>query len=185
MKRKGWLGVIICGVFLSGGLLYGLLKLAEIPVGGEREVFTESSDDLETNIAEIEGSNAQLHITKHSTEEEVVSAMHSMAHQKVIPNKNWGATPMSTQNAERVKDILSQSDFAHKQQLLEITEKWIKKDFSEIVEEHNSFQGLMNRNIDTATGTMDPLEETTFVLNTFGDKVAAALAESGDLPEPK
>ena len=31
----------------------------------------------------MKGSNAQLHITVTSTEEEVISAMHSMTHQKV------------------------------------------------------------------------------------------------------
>ncbi|MDR4164489.1 MULTISPECIES: hypothetical protein [Bacillus cereus group] len=38
---------------------------------------------MASHEAEIKGSNAQLHITKSSTEEEVISAMHSMTHQKV------------------------------------------------------------------------------------------------------
>ena len=48
-----------------------------------RPCFAEvNKEDTLSNEAEVKGSNAQLHITVTSTEEEVISAMHSMTHQK-------------------------------------------------------------------------------------------------------
>ena len=59
---------------------YSLLKSRK----GEDHVFAEvNKEDILSNEAEVKGSNAQLHITVTSTEEEVISAMHSMTHQKV------------------------------------------------------------------------------------------------------
>ncbi len=72
-------------------------------------------------ITEVKGSNAQLHITVTSTEEEVISAMHSMTHQKVKACEGKGATPMSKKNAEKVRNILNGNNFKNKEELLAIT----------------------------------------------------------------
>ena len=47
--------------------------------------------------------------------------------------------------------------------------RWINRDFSKIVENHNYFRGLQDGSIGKATAAMNKIEVTTFVLNTFGD----------------
>ncbi|MGE7868513.1 PRK06770 family protein [Bacillus paramycoides] len=181
-KLTYWLGSIIGVIVLAAGMTYGMLQFAEVPMGSEKHAFAESDykEAPPSNEAEIEGSNAQLHITKTSTEEEVISAMHSMTHQKVKVNDGRGAAPMSKKNAEKVRSILKQNDFKNKEELLAITERWVNRDFSKIVEEHNYFWELQDGKIGEAT-EMDPIEEQTFSLNNFGDEVTAALHKSGDL----
>ncbi|EJS73968.1 PRK06770 family protein [Bacillus cereus] len=180
-KITYWLGSIIGIIILAAGMTYGMLQFAEVPIGGEEHALAESTkEEPPSNEAEIKGSNAQLHITKSSTEEEVISAMHSMTHQKVKANDGRGATPMSKKNAEKVRNILNENDFKNKEELLAITERWVNRDFSKIVEEHNYFWELQDGKIGEAT-KMDSLDEQTFSLNTFGDEVTAALSKSGDL----
>ena len=127
----------------------------------------------------MKGSNAQLHITVTSTEE-VISAMHSMTHQKVKACEGKGAIPMSKKNAEKVRNILNGNNFKNKEELLAITERWANRDFSKILEEHNYFIKLQGGKIGEAT-VMDKIDEKVFCFNTFGDDVTAALVKSGDL----
>lgn len=180
-KLKYWLASIIGGVVLATGMTYGILQFAEVPLKGEDHVFAEvNKEDILSNEAEVKGSNAQLHITVTSTEEEVISAMHSMTHQKVKACEGKGATPMSKKNAEKVRNILNGNNFKNKEELLAITERWANRDFSKIVEEHNYFIKLQGGKIGEAT-VMDKVDEQVFCLNTFGDDVTAALIKSGDL----
>ncbi len=73
--------------------------------------------------------------------------------------QKWGAIPMSKENAER----------------------WINKDFSKVVDDHNYFGKLQGGNIGKATGVMNTLEEQIFYLNNLGDGVTGELHKSGDL----
>ncbi|EOQ01937.1 MULTISPECIES: PRK06770 family protein [Bacillus cereus group] len=180
-KLKYWLASIVGGVVLATGMTYGILQFAEVPLKSEDHVFAEvNKEDILSNEAEVKGSNAQLHITVTSTEEEVISAMHSMTHQKVKACEGKGATPMSKKNAEKVRNILNGNNFKNKEELLAITERWANRDFSKIVEEHNYFIKLQGGVIGEAT-VMDKVDEQVFCLNTFGDDVTAALIKSGDL----
>ena len=169
------------GVVLATGMTYGMLQFAEVPLGSEDHVFAEvNKEDTLSNEAEVKGSNAQLHITVTSTEEEVISAMHSMTHQKVKACEGKGAIPMSKKNAEKVRNILNGNNFKNKEELLAITERWANRDFSKILEEHNYFIKLQGGKIGEAT-VMDKIDEKVFCFNTFGDDVTAALVKSGDL----
>ncbi|EEL25525.1 hypothetical protein bcere0018_54690 [Bacillus cereus Rock1-15] len=175
-KLTYWLASIIGGVVLATGML----QFAEVPLGSEDHVFAEvNKEDTLSNEAEVKGSNAQLHITVTSTEE-VISAMHSMTHQKVKACEGKGAIPMSKKNAEKVRNILNGNNFKNKEELLAITERWANRDFSKILEEHNYFIKLQGGKIGEAT-VMDKIDEKVFCFNTFGDDVTAALVKSGDL----
>ncbi|PEC16088.1 PRK06770 family protein [Bacillus thuringiensis] len=170
-KLTYWLASIIGGVVLATGMTYGMLQFAEVPLESEDHVFAEvNKEDILSNEAEVKGSNAQLHITVTSTEEEVISAMHSMTHQKVKACEGKGATPMSKKNAEKVRNILNGNNFKNKEELLAITERWANRDFIK----------LQGGEIGEAT-VMDKVDEQVFCLNTFGDDVTAALFKSGDL----
>ncbi|PGM34655.1 hypothetical protein CN941_25820 [Bacillus cereus] len=192
MKKKiaVWVGSILGFVALTTAVTFGMIELADNPVDkkasaeidtDEYKTVPKEREPYSSTEATVEGSNAQLHITKDSQEYEVIKSMHSMSHQKVEAEQKWGAIPMTKLHAEVVVDILNNTNFEKKAELLAIAERWAKGDFSKIVEDHNYFWSEQEGNIGKATGTMDATEEQTFVLNNFGDKVAQEMSKNGDL----
>lgn len=79
---------------------------------------------------------------------------------------------MSKKNAERVRDILNHSNFEKKEELLAIAERWVNRDFSRIVDDHNYFWELQDGRDSKATGVMNFVDEQAFILNKFGEKIA-------------
>lgn len=127
------------------------------------------------NTAKIEGGKTVLSINEHSNEEAVIQAMHEMSHQKVKAKEKWGAIPLTQNTANTVYDIVKNSDFKHKDQLLDIAGRWKNGDFSSIVQDHNYFWDLQGGTIGKAYGELSKAEEETFVLNNFGEEVAKQL----------
>ncbi|MED0993655.1 PRK06770 family protein [Bacillus nitratireducens] len=192
MKNKilTWLGIVTAMGVLTVAVTFGMIELADNPVDkqasaeidtNEYKTVPKEKEPYSSTIATVEGSNAQLHITKDSQEYEVIKAMHSMTHQKVIAEQKWGAIPMTKLHAEVIIDILNNTNFEKKAELLAIAERWAKGDFSKIIENHNYFWTEQEGNIGKATGVMDAVSEQTFVLNNFGDEVAKEMSKNGDL----
>ncbi|MGE7723344.1 PRK06770 family protein [Bacillus cereus] len=192
MEKKvlTWLGIVTAMGVLTVAVTFGMIELADNPVDkqasaeidtNEYKTVPKEKEPYSSTIATVEGSNAQLHITKDSQEYEVIKAMHSMTHQKVVAEQKWGAIPMTKLHAEAVKDILNNTNFEKKAELLAIAERWANGDFSKIVEDHNYFWTEQEGSIGKATGTMDSTEEQTFVLNNFGEKVAQQMSQTNDL----
>lgn len=127
------------------------------------------------NTAKIEGGKTALPINEHSSEEAVIQAMHEMSHQKVKAKEKWGAIPLTQNTANAVYDIVNNSDFKHKDQLLEIAGRWKNGDFSSIVQDHNYFWELQGGTVGKAYGELSKTEEESFVLNNFGAEVAKQL----------
>lgn len=69
-----------------------------------------------------------------------------------------------------------------KNELLEIADRWAKKDFSQIVEDHNYFSDAQEGSTCKATRAMDAVEEQHYILTTFGEEKAKELYDSGDAP---
>ncbi|MEC0017437.1 PRK06770 family protein [Bacillus anthracis] len=192
MKNKilTWLGIIAAMGVLAVAVTFGMLELADNPADkqasadidtSEYKTVPKEEEPYSSTIATVEGSNAQLHITKESQQYEVIKAMHSMTHQKVVAEQKWGAIPMTKLHAEAVVDILNNTNFEKKAELLAIAERWANGDFSKIVEDHNYFWSEQEGNIGKATGTMNSTDEEFFVLNNFGDEVAKKMSQDGDL----
>ncbi|PEK60059.1 PRK06770 family protein [Bacillus wiedmannii] len=192
MKNKilTWLGITAAMGVLAVAVTFGMLELADNPADKQASADIDTSEyktvpkerePYSSTIATVEGSNAQLHITKDSQEYEVIKAMHSMSHQKVAAEQKWGAIPMTKLHAEVIADILHNTNFEKKEKLLAIAERWANGDFSKIVEDHNYFWTEQEGNIGKATGTLDATEEQTFVLNNFGEEVAKKMSQTGDL----
>ncbi|HDR7601802.1 PRK06770 family protein [Bacillus mycoides] len=185
-----WLGIVTAMGILAVTVTFGMLELADNPADKQASADIDTSEyktvpkerePYSSTEATVEGSNAQLHITKDSQEYEVIKAMHSMTHQKVVAEQKWGAIPMTKFHAEAVKDILNNTNFEKKADLLAIAERWANGDFSKIVEDHNYFWSEQEGNIGKATGTMNSTDEEFFVLNNFGDEVAKKMSQDGDL----
>ncbi|MEK5205291.1 PRK06770 family protein [Bacillus sp. FSL R10-2789] len=188
MKKKilVWVGSILGFVALTTAVTFGMLELGDNPVDkkasaeidtNEYKTVPKEREPYSSTIATVEGSNAQLHITKDSQEYEVIKAMHSMSHQKVVAEQKWGAIPMTKLHAEAVVDILNNTNFEKKAELLAIAERWANGDFSKIVEDHNYFWTEQEGNIGKATGALSATEEQTFILNNFGEKVAQEMSK--------
>ncbi|PEI43575.1 hypothetical protein CN327_22880 [Bacillus cereus] len=192
MKKKIliWLGSIIGLVVLTIGVTLGLLHFAtnsaDKKVSKEKDMseYKEAPKeevDKEEITAPIEGVLMDLPINESSSEEEVITAMHHMTHQKVIAEKKWGVIPMSRKNAERVRDILNVSNFEKKAELLEIAERWTKGEYYRVAQDHNYFWSIQDGYVGKATGVLDLASEKKFVLNNFGEEILSQLIKQGDL----
>lgn len=193
MKKKIliWLISIVGLVALTVGVTYGMVSVADNPVNKKASTEIDTSQyktvprEKESVVGQIDGVFINLPVTENSTEEEVIKAMHHMTHQKIVAEQKWGTIPMSKKNAEKVRDILKNSNFEKKEELLAIAERWVNRDFSKIVEDHNYFWDTQEGNIGRATGVMDPVAEQSFVLNNFGEEITQELFNQGDLKDIK
>lgn len=186
-----WLGSIVGLVVLTFGITIGLLYWAgnsadkkvskEKDMSEYKEAPKEEEVDKEEITASIEGVLMNLPINESSSEEEVITAMHHMTHQKVIAEKKWGVIPMSRKNAEKVRDILNNSNFEKKAELLEIAERWTKGEYARVVQDHNYFWSIQDGYVGKATGVLDLASEKEFVVNNFGEEILAQLVKQGDL----
>lgn len=196
MKNKilTWLGITAAMGFLAVAVTFGMLELADNPADKQASADI-NTDEYKTVPREKEsviqpkeqkdGVFINLPITENSQEYEVVRAMHHMTHQKIVATQKWGTIPMSKKNAEKVRDILKNSNFEKKEELLAIAERWVNRDFSKIVEDHNYFWDTQEGNIGKATGVMDPVAEQSYVLNNFGEEITQQLFDQGDLKDIK
>ncbi|MDE7552313.1 PRK06770 family protein [Bacillus tropicus] len=193
MKKKIsiWLISIVGLVALTVGVTYEMVYVADDPVNKKASTEVDTSQyktfprEKESMTGQIDGVFMNLPITESSTEDEVIKAMHHMTHQKVVATQKWGTIPMSKKNAEKIRDIIKDGNFEKKEELLAITERWINRDFSKIVEDHNYFWTSQEGNVGKATGVMDAASEQTFVLNNFGEEITQELFKQGDLKEIK
>ncbi|MED0874722.1 PRK06770 family protein [Bacillus mobilis] len=182
-----WLGSIIGLVVLTIGVTLGLLHFAtnsaDKKVSKEKDMseYKEVPAEKESITAPIEGVFMNLPINESSSEEEVITAMHHMTHQKVIAEKKWGVIPMSRKNAEKVRDILNNSNFEKKAELLEIAERWTKGEYYRVAQDHNYFWSIQDGYVGKATGVLDLASEKEFVLNNFGEEILSQLIKQGDL----
>ncbi|MGE7893270.1 PRK06770 family protein [Bacillus cereus] len=193
MKKKIliWLISIVGLVALTVGVTYGMVYVADNPVNKKASTEVDTSQyktvprEKESMTGQIDGVFMNLPVTESATEDEVIKAMHHMTHQKVVATQKWGTIPMSKKNAEKIREILNNSNFEKKEELLAIAERWVNRDFSKIVEDHNYFWTTQEGNVGKATGVMDAVSEQTFVLNNFGEEITQELFKQGDLKEIK
>ncbi len=184
MKNKilTWLGIVAAMGVLAGAVTFGMLELADNPVDKEVNAQIDKKEDPTIVGREVDGVFVDVYVTENSTESEVITVMHHMTHQKVVTERKSESIPMIQNNAEKLKNIINKSGFAKKNELLEITDRWAKKDFSQIVEDHNYFSDTQEGSTCKATRAMDAAEEQHYILTTFGEEKAKELYESGDTP---
>ncbi|MGG3561577.1 DUF6241 domain-containing protein [Neobacillus rhizosphaerae] len=171
---------IVLAVLLGG--FYGAYKLinSEAVSGNKLEkVETEAVDDSTSPEDEeskqtdkIGGVQYDIGIDNTSSEYKVIEVMHKMTHQKVKAYEKWGAIPMMQDTINRVYEIVSNSDFDRKDQLLAILEKWKAGNFSAVDDDHNYFWQYQGGTVGQAHGILSKAEEETFILNNFGDDIA-------------
>lgn len=131
-----------------------------------------AAKEKEEQTGYIGGVQYDIGIDKNSSQKAVMEVMHKMTHQKVKAEEKWGAIPMIPDTINQVYNIVKNSHFELKDDLLGILKKWKKGDFEEIAEDHNYFWQHQDGTIGKAYGKMTKTEEETFILNNFGDEVS-------------
>ncbi|WP_413306696.1 DUF6241 domain-containing protein [Bacillus sp. 1P10SD] len=179
--KKVWIIPSIILVVLLGGI-YGANKLinSEAVSGSNQEKAVDDSSSLVDKTADKEseqtdkigGVQYDIGIDNTSSEYQVIEVMHKMTHQKVKAEEKWGAIPMVPDTINRVYEIVSNSDFDRKDQLLAILEKWKASNFAAVDDDHNYFWQYQGGTVGQAYGILSKAEEETFILNNFGDDIA-------------
>ncbi len=140
---------------------------AQRNVGNKEKVSTDnigtSTSTVVKDLDEADGVN----LTLEASEQDVVTAMHHMSHQKVIAEQKWGAVPLTEGNIKLVHEIISNSEFKHKVFLMEISERWLSKDFSTIDDDHNYFWKLQGGTVGKAKGIMTKEQEEAYIEKNF------------------
>ncbi|MBD8590371.1 hypothetical protein IFT92_21625 [Peribacillus simplex] len=124
-------------------------------------------EDMEEQTSEIGGVQDETGLTQNSTQEEVMDVMHHMTHQKVIAEEKWGAVEMNSENINAVYDIVVDSDFMLKGDLLNIVSGWKEGNFDNVAQDHNYFWEYQNGTVGKATGILNTDEEAEFIDNNF------------------
>ena len=128
-----------------------------------------SESNKADTTAKIGGVQYSLGIDENSSEMEVIEVMHKMTHQKVEAEEKWGAIEMTPKAIDQNYDIVSKSNFEHKNILLEMLNRWKKGDFSQIVDDHNWFWSLQDGTIGESTRALTSDEEQEFIANNFSN----------------
>ncbi|MGG4197685.1 DUF6241 domain-containing protein [Peribacillus frigoritolerans] len=123
--------------------------------------------EMEEQTSEIGGVQDETGLTQNSTQEEVMYVMHHMTHQKVIAEEKWGAVEMNSENINAVYDIVVDSDFMLKGDLLNIVSGWKEGNFDNVAQDHNYFWEYQNGTVGKATGILNTDEEAEFIDNNF------------------
>ncbi|MGG0248027.1 DUF6241 domain-containing protein [Peribacillus frigoritolerans] len=123
--------------------------------------------EMEEQTSEIGGVQDETGLTQNSTQEEVMDVMHHMTHQKVIAEEKWGAVEMNSENINAVYDIVVDSDFMLKGDLLNIVSGWKEGNFDNVAQDHNYFWEYQNGTVGKATGILNTDEEAEFIDNNF------------------
>lgn len=166
----------LVGIACLVALVFGGQWLFNKTKSKEEEIATASAEE----IAEGKSPQSKLvpdvlpspDINSNSSQDDVISVMHKMTHQKIIANEKWGAILMTQENIVTVHEIIELSNYPNKNELLKITKRWINGDFGSVDNDHNIIWTLQGGSIGRAQGIMTPEEERWFIIHNFGEEVA-------------
>ncbi|KRF63696.1 hypothetical protein ASG99_22295 [Bacillus sp. Soil768D1] len=127
----------------------------------------DAKEDMKEQTSEIGGVQDETGLSQNSTQEEVMDVMHHMTHQKVIAEEKWGAVEMNSENINAVYEIVNDSDFMLKGDLLNIVTGWKEGIFDNVAQDHNYFWEYQRGTVGRATGTLNSNEEAKFIENNF------------------
>lgn len=193
MNKKAIVGVAlscgIAGLMAAGVLLYkeSNVETSPPPVENVESVSTDpeharsqEEDDASAEIQETAeeefefGKNADIP-PGISSEAMVIDFMHKMTHQKVVAQDKYGFIKMSPGNIWAIKESLVAfgDEFASKETLLSIINRWEAGDFSQVDQDHNLLWELGNGREDKigrATGIATAEEEQAFMDHYFKER---------------
>ncbi len=174
---KTWIivGVILIGV--SVGVIIGVNKMMDSDdvqksVQTSKPEINNSNETTESQeqTNEMNEVTYDLKLKESPRESEIIQLMHNMTHQKVKADKKWGATPMIPDTINQIYEVISNSDFSRKEDLLAIAERWKNGDFSRVDDDHNYFWNYQNGTVGKARGILSEEEERKYIIKKFGEE---------------
>lgn len=168
-KRNKWIISAAVGLIIIGIVSYNLYQ--NVVSYETKHMVAENPEKAVKQAAKIDEIKFKTGLTESSTEDEVLSVMNKMCHQKIEADDKWGAIPMNPDTINAVYKIVEASEFPHREDLLEILMKWKNSDFSSVDDDHNFILDLQGGTVGVATGIAAPEEEAEYVLLNFGSKL--------------
>ncbi|MED3076488.1 DUF6241 domain-containing protein [Bacillus wiedmannii] len=153
---KKWIIGTITIIVIAIGAVFGVTKLLNYIEEEEKSLKAQ-------NVTGQQGKKAKEEKPQFS-EDEIISTMHRMVHQKVKSSEKWGFIEMTNKEIVSAKKAVeSSTNFKHKSKLLATLERWEKGDFSQTVEEHNFLWEIQGGDTGKATERLSSEEEKQYV----------------------
>ena len=126
--------ILALGIF--GYSYYMNYKLGKFDAKRNQEEIENIVNDMSLNE-----ENMELKPSDFYPEQDVYDIMHRMANTKIIAvdNKVWGELPIENKALDDLRKLIEGIDYADREYLLNIINRWSNNDFSNAVEEHNYF----------------------------------------------
>lgn len=150
------LGVILTNLLI--GSITGSKWIDKVEAQGGAALLPEAEADYRDRLAFELGL---------MDEQQLITFMHKMTHQKIEASDKWGAERMDQVTIEEVLKKIGESNYPNKWTLREIAERWEDGDFSMVDKDHNQFWEMQSGNIGKAKGILSPAEEQKFIDNNF------------------
>ncbi|WP_460283778.1 PRK06770 family protein [Bacillus luti] len=153
---KKWIIGAITMIVIAIGAIFGVTKAINYIEEEEKSLKTQKVMGQQEKKGEEEKPQV--------SEDEIISTMHRMVHQKVKSSEKWGFIEMTNKEIRSAKAAVeSSTNFKHKSKLLATLERWEKGDFSQTVEEHNFLWEIQGGDTGKATERLSPEEEKQYV----------------------
>ncbi|MCW9133763.1 PRK06770 family protein [Bacillus paramycoides] len=153
---KKWIIGTITMIVIAMGALFGVTKFLNYIEEEEKSLKVQKVMDQQEK--KVKEEKPQV------SEDEIISTMHRMVHQKVKSSEKWGFIEMTNKEISSAKNAVeSSTNFKYKSKLLSTLERWEKGDFSQTVEEHNFLWEIQGGDTGKATERLSPEEEKQYV----------------------
>lgn len=122
------------------------------------ETGNEESEQVEKIPDNPFGSNNAM-----LAEDELLTYMHGMSHQKVIADEKWIHYQMTNERIQFLISVIEAGSYENSDLLLEILNRWKEADFTKADKDHNAIWQLQGGTIGKATGVMSNEEEKRYL----------------------
>lgn len=143
--------ILALGIF--GYSYYMNYKLGKIDAKRNQKEIENIVNDMNLNE-----ENIDLKPSDFYPEQDVYDIMHRMANTKIIAvdNKVWGELPIENKALDDLRRLIKGIDYADREYLLNIIDRWSNNDFSNAVEEHNYFWNKLGGTVGKAIELKEP-----------------------------
>ncbi|MGW5980897.1 PRK06770 family protein [Bacillus mycoides] len=153
---KKWIIGTITMIVIAIGAVFGVTKLLNYIEEEEKSLKAQ-------NVTGQQGKKVKEE-KQQASEDEIISTMHRMVHQKVKSSDKWGFIEMTNKEIRSAKNAVeSSTNFKYKAKLLSTLERWEKGDFSQTVEDHNFLWEIQGGDTGKATERLSLEEEKQYV----------------------
>lgn len=169
MKKTIIYAAIACIALALIGI--GSFKMLDNPESsvGKEPAQASGEEAIAQSTEKIEGLEYAQAVPEDASEKALLAMMHKMTHQKIIASEKWGLIRMNEESIAKAKQILQDSDFNSKEDLLEIIGRWENGQFDQVDDDHNYIWNLQGGSIGRATGVLSVQQEQEFIRNNFSE----------------